>query len=261
MINRIYRSKSDIENLSYCKVIQTPDTRQMDYKKIVVNKPWGYEYLMYENDQVAIWILHLNQNESTSMHCHPKKKTSLIVLSGNVICSTLEGFVPRKSSEGMIFETAVFHKTQAVSSPGALIMELETPPDKGDLVRLKDGYGRAGKEYEGKSEMSGELDKYSYVDFHGVNLTKPAIRKLEKSQIKIRHHKDVSKIHQQIAKEHAELICVLSGGLADSRGKPILTAGEVMETRVLHKLSHIQAFRDIIYLTISYADKSSVNKL
>ena len=49
-----------------------------------VTKPWGYEYLAYENDNVGVWILHIKEGESTSMHCHPNKDTGLIVLEGEV---------------------------------------------------------------------------------------------------------------------------------------------------------------------------------
>ena len=28
-----------------------------DYSKVVVKKPWGYEYLIFSNEEVAVWIL------------------------------------------------------------------------------------------------------------------------------------------------------------------------------------------------------------
>jgi mannose-6-phosphate isomerase-like protein (cupin superfamily) len=142
MITRLYRSKSDIENLSRLKTTIPTGKDRYDYKKFVVNKPWGYEYLMFENKEVSIWILSLNRNESTSMHCHPNKKTTLIVIRGEVLCTTLEGFFKRKAGEGLAVESSVFHTTKAVSRGGAIIMEMESPPNKRDLVRLKDLYGR-----------------------------------------------------------------------------------------------------------------------
>ena len=47
-----------------------------DYSKVIVKKPWGYEYLVFENEFVAIWMLHIVRKRKTSMHCHQKKRTS-----------------------------------------------------------------------------------------------------------------------------------------------------------------------------------------
>ena len=54
----------------------------MNYNDIKVKKPWGYEYLVYENQEVALWYLYIKDKHSTSMHCHPNKTTGLILLDG-----------------------------------------------------------------------------------------------------------------------------------------------------------------------------------
>ena len=54
----------------------------MPYEKTIVNKPWGYEYLAYENEDVGLWFLNIKKNHQTSMHCHPKKTTGLVLLDG-----------------------------------------------------------------------------------------------------------------------------------------------------------------------------------
>ena len=51
------------------------------YKNKIVDKPWGYEYLIYENNLVALWLLHIKPNQKTSLHCHPKKTTGRVLLS------------------------------------------------------------------------------------------------------------------------------------------------------------------------------------
>ena len=50
-----------------------------NYKNVVVKKPWGYEYLAYENRFVGLWFLSLNENQKTSFHCHPLKTSGLFV--------------------------------------------------------------------------------------------------------------------------------------------------------------------------------------
>lgn len=36
----------------------------------LVLKPWGSEYLLYSGEESAIWILSLEADAQTSMHCH-----------------------------------------------------------------------------------------------------------------------------------------------------------------------------------------------
>ena len=53
------------------------------YCNNVVYKPWGYEYVIYNNtNRLAITFLKINSGHKTSLHCHPKKKTGFIILSG-----------------------------------------------------------------------------------------------------------------------------------------------------------------------------------
>ena len=132
-----------------------------DYSRVIVVKPWGYEYLVFENEYVAIWMLHIVRKRKTSMHCHPQKTTALVLLSGNATCSNLEGERQLNPLDGVFIERGVFHSTEAsselpitpLSENGIWVMEIESPPDKGDLVRMEDEYGRAGTAYEGKSKM------------------------------------------------------------------------------------------------------------
>ena len=85
MIKRIQFSKLDEENIpvNYHRV--NSDTKNKNFLKVVVNKPWGYEYLMFQNTNVAIWMLYIKKGHSTSMHCHLKKKTSIVLISVNRI--------------------------------------------------------------------------------------------------------------------------------------------------------------------------------
>lgn len=120
----------------------------MDYTNVIVNKPWGYEYLVYENEEIALWHLHINQGESTSMHCHPKKTTGLILLNGQAILSFLADKRIIEAPDKVMIRRGLFHQTKALSEGGVDLFEIETPNDKSDLVRLKDNYGRENKAYE-----------------------------------------------------------------------------------------------------------------
>ena len=117
-----------------------------NYDDVVVIKPWGYEYLAYKNDEVAIWFLHINCNQKTSMHCHTQKTTGLLLLNG-IAKFLADSRIIEGPSKQMI-RRGLFHQTEAISPEGINLLEIETPIDKNDLVRLKDSYGRSEKGYE-----------------------------------------------------------------------------------------------------------------
>jgi len=137
-----------------------------DYSKVIVPKPWGKEYLLFDEFNVAGWILHVNKGEKTSLHCHPKKKTSLIVLEGDAVISFLTSNISISKGEKTIIREGVFHSTTALTD--LVLLEIETPVDKGDLVRLVDSYGRAGKPYEVENIPRGSLD---FLEFDNLRST------------------------------------------------------------------------------------------
>jgi len=94
--------------------------------------------------------LNINYMENTSMHCHPQKDTSLVCLDAQVSCNTLNNTNELKPLEGIFLNKKVFHQTQSISKSGSWILEIETPVNKFDLLRINDTYGRQGKEYENK---------------------------------------------------------------------------------------------------------------
>ena len=171
MIKKIFRSQFDLANLSLQKSVPA-SVENPDYNGLVVRKPWGYEYLLFENKHVAIWFLYIKNGAKTSMHCHPNKKTSLINLHGKIETSTLTDVFPLAEKEAIVIDNGVFHSTASVSVDGAYIIEIETPPNKGDLVRLKDAYGRENKGYEGASETTRDINGFEYHAFDKSDIEK-----------------------------------------------------------------------------------------
>lgn len=260
MIKRIYRSKLDTENLSKLRTMIVDGVDMFNYKKVVVNKPWGYEYLMFENSYVAIWILYLKSGQSTSMHCHPNKKSSLIVLSGEIVFSTLDGWFTRRAGEGAIIEEAVFHCSKAASEEGSLIMEIESPPNKKDLVRLKDEYGRENQGYEDETMMSSDVATYEYIDFHEKLLSIKKTKRIRSSRLSLCSHKKPTTIRSRIKKESGDIICLLRGKLYDRKGNTILSIGEVASLSELKAKPQIFSSSDILFLTIhNYGKKGKVS--
>ena len=147
MINYIRCTDKDREALSCVQI--DPDELKDDGTKfdgIKVIKPWGCEIENYRDENFSVWWLKLYEGKETSMHCHPNKSTCLIIVSGRVIFSTLTGEHDLTVGDIMVIEKGAFHKT-ASSNGAASLFEIESPPNKKDLIRLSDSYGR-GQGYE-----------------------------------------------------------------------------------------------------------------
>jgi len=130
----------------------------MSYVSNLVKKPWGYEYLAYENDECALWFLYIQKGHKTSMHCHPNKTTGLVLLDGSATVSFLSDSFDLSPLHKIMIRKGLFHSTCATNKP-ACVFEVETPVDKLDLVRLRDNYGREGQPYENSTfEIPKESD-------------------------------------------------------------------------------------------------------
>lgn len=181
-----------------------------------VRKPWGYEYLAYENEHVGIWILHINKDESTSMHCHPLKDTGLIVLSGEVDISFLNSTHRKIGLQKTMIRKGLFHSSRAINDD-VIILEIESPKDKQDLIRLYDNYGRRFQPYETNRNEGYELDLSN--DVQGYGRTFNFKRVSTKGDI-----------------EPAELFVFVTGGLIHTDGKMVVKCGDVLNYNVLNTL-------------------------
>jgi mannose-6-phosphate isomerase-like protein (cupin superfamily) len=200
-------------------------------KKVI--KPWGFEYKIYSNDVSSTKLLNIRSGKKTSMHCHPIKKTGYIVLSGSVDVD-LGFYETRKlnSISKLMIRPGLFHCTRNNSNDDSIILEIETPIDKDDLVRFQDEYGRENKPYEGTTEME-DLTKEDIV-FHDPNLDTYKKYSLYKKEIQI---EKVSKIKNIKFQNEREIFAVLGGGLCDKKKKFVLSPGDIVRTDTLKKLS------------------------
>ncbi len=243
MIKKIFPNELDLFNMSMERTSVAEPEEKVDYKCVVVDKPWGYEYLMFENKDVAVWVLHLKHKAKTSIHCHPKKKTSLLVLDGQVETSSLDSLFKLKSMDGIIIERGVFHSTRSACAHGSFVMEIETPVNKSDLVRLKDVYGRESLGYESGVAISRNLENYHYCDFHDESDEAEEVEKLIKDRvIKICNFTSLRQLHKKLDKENKKIICPLNYKLINNEGQILVDIGEIIEAKDLHesfKLSFI----------------------
>lgn len=161
--------EKEIEIIQKNRYIEEETHSEIDYKNKVCIKPWGHEFLVFNNKSVAIWHLVMNKGHSTSLHTHFKKDTFLMVISG---CAKI-GLIDNKSivlntMESVLIPRYKFHSISSFSDQMTLLeMEIFTQgltfSDKNDLLRLDDQYKRKPVGYESSvSVVTENLDKYGY---------------------------------------------------------------------------------------------------
>lgn len=216
----------------------------MSYKNNIVKKPWGYEYLVYENEKVALWCLNIDKDQRTSMHCHPNKTTGLMVLSGLAEVSFLSDKLLVPSSEKVMIRKGLFHSTRAVNE-NLQLFEIETPVDKHDLVRLEDNYGRTGQPYEDSTKEEPKLSKCVWI----VDPEKDtSVQYRFGSQI-IEVHSISSISHlKSLNKKAKASLMFLRGGLFTDYDVPVASPGDIVANDVLERLTSI--FQKVSHDTI-----------
>lgn len=137
----------------------------------IIKKPWGYEYSVYDDGNFCIWFLHIHENESTSMHCHPNKTTKLVLLDGAAKISFLSSEKLITALDFVKFDKREFHSTRSLSKNGIYLFEIESLNDKDDLVRLSDKYGREDLHYEFDSYKIGFVENFNLNKLCDTKLT------------------------------------------------------------------------------------------
>ena len=122
------------------------------YDNRIVFKPWGHEYVVYRYKNIlSVTLLNINPTKSTSLHCHPIKKTGFVLLDGKALIQLglwKKGSKIYESPSKLMIRTGLFHSIKCISKKPLLALEFETPIDKNDLVRFDDKYGREKRPYE-----------------------------------------------------------------------------------------------------------------
>ncbi len=223
MIETIRNSDFDNEKLFHIFIPKNSKLENFDFSKVVVKKPWGYEYLLYEDNKTSVWTLHLNRNSLTSMHCHIYKKTALIVLAGEVVCATLNKGLKLKEGDAVILDKKVFHSTQAITNDGAIILEVETPSLKADVVRLADSYGRESLGYETPDEMNYDIRNCEYQFFKNDEMN--IIKRVGNMNVSLEKLKEESKIENG----EERLIIILEGEIKNVKNKESHIVGDIVK--------------------------------
>ncbi len=217
------------------------------YDDKVVYKPWGYEHVIYRNlKHLSVTLLRINYNKNTSLHCHPKKKTGFIVVSGKALIqlglwkNTAKYY---KAPSKLMIRTGLFHSIKAVSKKGLYALEFETPFNKSDLIRFKDNYGRQSKPYEGK-KFTKNIDS-NFIKFKKPKIERNQLFKINKVNISLEVHKNFKNL---INKKNSTIFAIIDGKVIDKYKGSVLSYGDIIRTGTLKKLSEV--FKIKKYLTV-----------
>ena len=108
-----------------------------------IDKPWGYEDLIFLGPKYVFKKLFMLKGESCSLQLHERKHETVLVFSGQLrieigSIDSLESkiFGP---GESVVIEPGVVHRMTALEE--SVYFEASTP-ELDDVVRIQDKYGR-----------------------------------------------------------------------------------------------------------------------
>lgn len=209
-----------------------------NYDINVVKKPWGYEYLAYENEHVALWFLHIKYTHSTSLHCHPKKTTGLVLLDGKAEVSFFNHTNKLTPGNKVMIRKGLFHSTKATDEKGAFVFEIETPVDKQDLVRFRDSYGREGKPYEDSTHEMPKVEDCLWITEPDINNT--IDYNFANCTLSVRSITDVSLF---LDIDDSLNVMFLKGGIQSDYGQNVASPGDIVAANTIKQL--IEVFNKI----------------
>ena len=210
----------------------------------VISKPWGWEFTLLETATVLVTYLHIRKGFSTSLHCHPKKRTGYVVLQGSVDVEFLSNTRTLIAGEKINFRAGLFHKTHALSQD-SIILEFESPPNKHDLLRMEDSFGRTGSAYESQPAPISEnlYGQYqSYADKLGSYWAGESIIKVSNFSLS----REKMSIPELLHSENPEtIVCLLDDAihanekyLSEEPGV-IINSGDVTSIDILGRMESI----------------------
>tara|TARA_Y100000590_G_scaffold470704_1_gene668032 strand:+ start:8551 stop:9279 length:729 start_codon:yes stop_codon:yes gene_type:complete len=229
------------------------------YAKRMVNKPWGYEYVIYNDlNKLAVTFLYIKHGRKTSLHSHPQKKTGFIILQGKA--SVQIGIYKKNtklfgSLSRLVFRPGLFHSLKATTKKGLYALEFEAPYKKNDLLRFKDNYGRQKKKYEGK-KYTKKIFGTDLIRFKKPKIGKKNLYHFNNIEVLIETCKNLRRL-----KNDNSSSAILSGKIIDHNGQDVITAGEVVKTSTLKILSkQFKIFKNITILRVSKKKNKNIKK-
>ena len=202
MYTELLNRELDIANNNI--LLQNEQHTEIDYKDKVCIKPWGHEFLIFKNKKIAIWYVSIKKGGETSLHCHFKKDTLLITLSGVAKIKLFDNeVIALNILETMFIPRYKFHSLSSFSDE-TIIMEIEifsnelNFSDKNDLLRIDDPFKREKTGYEKSVEIeTTQLENWDYFYLNDnfckdINATKIITHKIQNNDFTILNKENIN---------------------------------------------------------------------
>ena len=207
------------------------------YDNRVVIKPWGEEYNIFRNKKkIAITYLKINKGFSTSLHCHPKKKTGFLILKGTaeVQIGIYKKNIKKYSTMSiLVLRPGLFHRITAGKKSNLFALEIENPYSKNDLIRMRDKYGRSKKGYE--SLKSSRKFNSKDILFKIPKINQKNKYMLNGVNIGISYFRNFRSLKSY---DDKSISIILDGKVVSDNKKTVITTGEIVKSFTLKQLSN-----------------------
>ena len=196
----------------------------------------------------AITYLKIKKNSSTSLHCHPKKKTGFLILSGT---AKVQVGIYRKNifkcspMSILVLREGLFHRIKASSKQDLYALEVETPYLKKDLVRLEDNYGRKNADYE-SLKSTRKISKKNIIFKYPKN---DRINKyyLHKINLSISYYKNFNHYRNY---DDKSVSIILDGNILSDNGSKVIGTGETKINNFKKIVSKLQNRNKMLVLKL-----------
>ncbi len=134
-------------------------------------------------------------------------------------------------------------------------MEIETPPNKTDLVRLEDRYGRELSGYEGITEMQTQnLKDFNYFYFEEPDSYKKYNHDNGKFSVTFEVFVNNDEFQKHFKFRGRELYTSCRGSLFDDENKVLLSVGDTQKAEVLSNMKKVRISEKTVLLRTTTKD-------
>jgi len=136
------------------------------------------------------------------------------------------------------------------------LLEVETPPNKTDLVRLQDRYGRESSGYEGVTEMQAEnLQDFDYFYFEESDAYGKITHSSKQFSATFEVFTDNNDFKKHFRIKEGELYTSCRGKLFDKRNNLLLDVGNSQKAEILTNIKEISISGKMVLLRTQTKDR------
>ena len=103
---------------------------------LMVPKVWGREVWLVNEPEYCCKMLEVHKEASSSLHCHPVKKESFILVTGKISLECGDDrIILRPGPKAVTIPSGIYHRFKALKE--SVIMEISTHHEDTDVIRLE----------------------------------------------------------------------------------------------------------------------------